>query len=46
LPTGESAFSFVGINRRQIVHVIESVVGPHKALGRHVSGTLHEQQGS
>jgi hypothetical protein len=33
LPTGESAFSFVAINRRQIVHVIESVIGPHKPLG-------------
>jgi len=32
LPTGESAFGFVAINRRQIVHVIESLAGPHKPL--------------
>ncbi len=33
LPTGESAFSFVAINRRQIVHVMESVMGPHQPSG-------------
>jgi hypothetical protein len=33
LPTGESAFAFVAINRRQIVYLTESVAGPHKPPG-------------
>ena len=33
LPTGESAFTFVAINKRQIVYLTESVAGPHKPLG-------------
>jgi hypothetical protein len=32
LPTGESAFGFVAINRRQIVHVTESLVEPQRPV--------------